>query len=331
MTRISLKEAYDNRDVIAQIARLNDIVEDLPNPDLTNVVLKTGNQIIDGVKQFNDQVILAGGMDLTGLGPTTINGDLEVNGDIIQSGAAYETHAEQVFSHNDYIVMRDGAVNSLPAGSYSGLQIKKYDGTNDCRMVVDNSGTMRVGEVNDEQPLMTRDEVADMTSGNFVIWDGVNKKAITSSLAPSGVITGSGNIGDDDQPVKIVSGSPVGISTSSGSGSVNATNATTHDSHPMTWQSRGGITAAAFDVTIATNATTSSTYTDFIIGTGFPPSKRPTGFYGPLAAGAGFISIDGETMTGWCYVDESGNLRVFARNSALAGKVVLGAVTYISE
>ena len=201
MTRISLKEAYDNRDVIAQIARLNDIIEDLPNPDLTNVVLKTGNQIIDGVKQFNDQVILAGGMDLTGLGPTTINGDLEVNGDIIQSGAAYETHAEQIFSHNDYIVMRDGAVNSLPAGSYSGLQVKKYDGTNDCRLVVDNQGVARVGDINDEQPLATRDEVADMTSGALVKWDGVNEKLITSSA----------NVGDDTHPVKIVSGAPVAV------------------------------------------------------------------------------------------------------------------------
>ena len=201
MTRISLKEAYDNRDVIAQIARLNDIIEDLPNPDLTNVVLKTGNQIIDGVKQFNDQVILAGGMDLSGLGPTTINGDLEVNGDIIQSGAAYETHAEQVFSHNDYIVMRDGAVNSLPAGSYSGLQVKKYDGTNDCRLVVDNQGVARVGDINDEQPLATRDEVADMTSGALVKWDGVNEKLITSSA----------NVGDDTHPVKIVSGAPVAV------------------------------------------------------------------------------------------------------------------------
>ncbi len=201
MTRISLKEAYDNRDVIAQIARLNDIVDDLPNPDLTNVVLKTGNQVIDGVKQFNDQVVLAGGMDLTGLGPTTINGDLEVNGDIIQTGAAYETHAEQVFSHNEYIVMRDGAVNSLPAGSYSGLQVKKYDGTNDCRLVVDNQGVARVGDINDEQPLATRDEDGDLTSGALVKWDGVNKKLITSSA----------NVGDDSHPVKIVGGAPAAV------------------------------------------------------------------------------------------------------------------------
>lgn len=201
MTRISLKEAYDNRDVIAQIAKLNDVIDNLPNPDLTNVVLKTGAQTIAGVKTFTDQVILAGGMDLSALGATTINGDLTVNGDIIQTGAAYETHAEQLYSHNDYIIMRDGAVNALPAGSYSGLQVKKYDGSADCRMVVDNAGIMRVGDINDEKPLAVRDEAADMTSGALVKWDGVNQKMI----APAS------NVGSDTQPVKIVDGEPVQI------------------------------------------------------------------------------------------------------------------------
>jgi len=239
MTRISLKEAYDNRDVIAQIARLNDIIEDLPNPDLTNVVLKTGNQIIDGVKQFNDQVVLAGGMDLTGLGPTTINGDLEVNGDIIQSGAAYETHAEQVFSHNDYIVMRDGAVNSLPAGSYSGLQVKKYDGTNDCRLVVDNQGTARVGDINDEQPLATRDELADMVSGALVKWDGVNNKLI----APDS------DIGDDTHPVKIVDGAPVQVANALAEASAVA--AETGSITPL--EGSGSITYAKFGKVVIVN------------------------------------------------------------------------------
>ena len=142
MTRISLKEAYDNRDVVAQLVadrqdidNINEILANLPDPDLTNVVLKTGDQTIDGKKTFNDEttfkdVIHAdGGLDLNDMGPLTVNGDLEVNGDIIQNGSAYETHAEQVFSANDYIVTRDGALGSLPAGSYSGIQVKKQKAT----------------------------------------------------------------------------------------------------------------------------------------------------------------------------------------------------------
>ena len=199
--RISLVEAYDNRDVIAQLVRLRDDVDELlnilkdidPNGDLTNVVTKTGDQTIDGVKTFIGKIV--------------------ADCDIIQNGSAYETHAEQVYSTKDYIVLRDGALGGLSPGDFSGLRVNKYDSVNDGHLVVDRDGIARVGDVGDEQPLMTRDETADMTSGNFVLWDGVNEKAITSSLAPGGVITGSGNIGGDDQPVKIVDGSPVAVSS----------------------------------------------------------------------------------------------------------------------
>ena len=328
--RISLAEAYNNKDVITQIAILKDKLDSIPDADPTNVVLKTGDQIIDGEKTFNDPIVANGVVVFANSG-IHVNGTLEVDGDIIQNGSAYETHAEQVFTKMDLIVTREDAIGALAAGTLSGIRVKKYDGVSDLNLGVDASGMMRVGDVGQEQPLMTRDETADMTSGNFVLWDGVNNKAITSSLAPSGVITGSGNIGSDAQPVKIVSGSPVGISDSSGTGVVDATNATVHDGHNPKWLSRGGITTAYFDVTVVSNTLTQQPYKDMIIATGFPPSKPVAGGYDPLSSGAGFISIDGEENCGWCYVDASGRLRIFARNSVLAGKVVLGSVMYISE
>ena len=190
--RISLVEAYDNRDVIAQLVRLRDNVDELlnilkdidPNGDLTNVVTKTGDQTIDGVKTFIGQIV--------------------ADCDIIQNGAAYETHAEQVFSVNDYIVTRDGQITGLTPGDLSGFHVKKYNGVDDSRLGVDSTGMMRVGDVGQEQPLATRDEVADMTSGALVKWDGVNQKLI----APDS------NIGDDDHPVKISAGIAVPISNS---------------------------------------------------------------------------------------------------------------------
>ena len=249
MTRISLKEAYDNRDVVAQLVadrqdidEIKQILAELPDPDLTNVVLKTGDQTIAGEKTFTDVIHADGGLDLANMGPLTVNGDLEVNGDIIQNGSAYETHAEQVFSVNDYIVTRDGAVGSLPAGGYSGIQVKKYNGVDDCRLVVDNTGTARVGDINDEQPLMTRDESVDMSNGALLKWDGVHGKAVSSPMdntptadsvnavtsdgiktaidgavstlnsAISGKVAGTGNIGDDKKPVKIVNGQAVQVS-----------------------------------------------------------------------------------------------------------------------
>ena len=124
-----------------------------------------------------------------------INGDLQVNGDIIQNGSAYETHAEKVYTTNDYIITRDGAISALSAGDYSGFQVKKYDGTNDGRLVIDNAGVARVGDVGDEQPLLTREESANLNNGALLKWDAVNQKAIDE-----------GTVGSDTKPIKIVDG-----------------------------------------------------------------------------------------------------------------------------
>lgn len=249
MTRVSLKEAYDNKDVAVQIfslkddvARIDEVIENLPNPDLTNCVIKDTEQTITGEKTFTKKIHAEGGIEVNTEGGFEINGPLTVDGDIIQNGQAYETHAEQVFSQNDLIVTRDGAVSALPAGVVSGIQIKKYDGVNDARLAVDNAGVARVGDVGDEQPLMTRAEVADMVGGAFLKWDAVHSKAISGTLddvptvgssngvkssgvknaidsvnnslssAITGKVSGTGTIGDDKHPVKVVNGTAVQIS-----------------------------------------------------------------------------------------------------------------------
>ena len=145
-----------------------DNIEIIDNGDGTRDIRLTDEPVIDG---------------LTVNGDTQLNGDLEVNGDIIQNGAAYETHAEQVYSRDDYIIMRDGAIAALAPGDYSGFQVKLYDGVNDGRLVIDNAGVARVGDVGDEQPLMTRDESADLTDGDALIWDAANQKAIGQTFA----------------------------------------------------------------------------------------------------------------------------------------------------
>lgn len=133
---------------------------------------------------------------------TTINGDLNVNGNIYNQGASYESHMEQVYTTNDYIIMRENAVTGLAAGSYAGFQVKLYDGVNDGRLVMDNSGTARVGDVGDEQPLLTREESGNLTDGALLKWDAINQKAVDE-----------GTIGDDTHPVKIVNGVATAVTT----------------------------------------------------------------------------------------------------------------------
>lgn len=183
LQRISLVEAYDNRDVIAWLVRHQvtlDRIEDWLTNGLPNeFVAVTGDQNIDGVKTFLQKIVASGGLQ--------VDGTLEVNGDILQNGAAYETHAEKLYVEKDEIILRENAVTAIPSGSESGLKITKYDGTNDLHFGVDSTGTARVGDTGSEQPLLTRDEAANMTNGNPLVWDSTHQRAKTGTFPASGV------------------------------------------------------------------------------------------------------------------------------------------------
>ena len=131
----------------------------------------------------NDATV-GGDLDVGGdttLADTTVDGTLQVNGDIIQNGSAYETHAEKVYTKDDLIITRDGAVGALGPTEVTGIQAEKYDGTNDGQLVFDRNGEARVGDVGDTEPLLTRDELANMTDARPLVWDGTNSKAVTGT------------------------------------------------------------------------------------------------------------------------------------------------------
>lgn len=190
--RISLIEAYDNRDVIAWLVRHTEEIKDLQDaidalPESDKFVLTIGDQTINGTKSFVNKIAAAGGIEADTL--VRINADLQVYGDIYQNGSAYDTHAEQLYSTKDYILMRDGAVTGLASGAMSGLEIIKYDGTNNLRLAADSSGVARIGDVGDEQPLLTRAEAADLTDGDPLCWDSAGQKAVPFTIAAGQNIT----------------------------------------------------------------------------------------------------------------------------------------------
>ena len=111
----------------------------------------------------------------------TISGTLTVNGDIVQNGNSYITHAEELYTKKDEIITREGATGGLSAGAYSGIIAHKYDGTNDGRLGFNANGEARVGDVGDEQPLLTRDEITNLQDGQVLVWNGENLKAIGSN------------------------------------------------------------------------------------------------------------------------------------------------------
>ena len=116
-------------------------------------------------------------------GTTTFDGSIHITGDIIQSGNIYETHAEHIYTKQDYIYLRENATTGLGSGEYVGIEATKYDGTNDGRLVFDSTGTARVGDVGSEQPLATRAESNLMQDGTLVVWDATNNRLITNPNA----------------------------------------------------------------------------------------------------------------------------------------------------
>src|SRR5574344_24201 len=109
---------------------------------------------------------------------------MNINGNIYQNGSAYETHAEQVYTKDNLIILRDGAVSGMSSGEYAGFEALKYDGTNNGYLVFDNSGTAYVGDEGSLQPLATRDTASNMVDGKVVYWDSDTSSLKTSSYAP---------------------------------------------------------------------------------------------------------------------------------------------------
>jgi len=109
---------------------------------------------------------------------------------ISQTGSSYETHAEQIYTTKDEIILRDGAVAGLATGAFVGIRAKLYDGVNDGRLVFDKDGFARVGDVGYELKIATIQETP--TDSQFTYYDAatlsLKTRAIALSHLPSGLV-----------------------------------------------------------------------------------------------------------------------------------------------
>lgn len=106
-------------------------------------------------------------------------GQVLISGDIIQNGSAYKIDAEEVTTKEQIITLRSDATTGMPIGDLAGFVIKKYDGVNDGMIVIDNAGVLRIGDVGDLQPVLTREEAP--INNSPIVWDSINKRAKTTS------------------------------------------------------------------------------------------------------------------------------------------------------
>lgn len=92
---------------------------------------------------------------------------------IYQCGETWCTHAQNVYTCSDTITMREGADF---AGSAQ-IKVLKYDGENNGVIYLGKDGTLRVGDENNCQPVLTRSEEKDLIEGHGLVWDAQNRCA----------------------------------------------------------------------------------------------------------------------------------------------------------
>lgn len=134
---------------------------------------KTDSHPISAITNLQDELDTK--FDKTG---GTIAGNITVEGNINQIGAAYETHAEKVFTTNDEIILRDGAVAALSPGNLASIRAKLYDGVNDGMFGFDNNGIARVGDEGNTQALATRED-APIANGMFY-WNATQESMVST-------------------------------------------------------------------------------------------------------------------------------------------------------
>ena len=302
--------------------------------DNVETIAVTANNTANNAAQTAQQALTRDTFD-----DVNVNGDLNVYGDIIQQGAAYETHAQHVFSTDDYIVMRDGALVGLAVGDYSGFQVKKYDGTNDGRLVIDKDGTARVGDVGDEQPLLTRDESADMVNAAPLVWDAANSKAVSGAfpVPDPGVATINNVSPDASNNFEIEAGTGVTITPGTNKITIEAaggsgewTKRTSNDNWSDLFEYGSGYFTAKKDIHFLFDQTYRHIDAFIAKGTKHKPD-RLIPVVGLPTTGNNTIIIDCWLGMSWSALSSGGNLSVEQTKITMTtdGSSVTNAVTLI--
>lgn len=203
-TDLLYTEKANHDDAKTSMQQIKDFVYPPVADTQTSGLISTTTQAVAGKKTFQGGVATST-LETSGqttLGDdATVNGDLHVNGNIIQQGHSYETEVETLAVKDEIIKTRDGATTGMASGEYTGLQAEKYDGSHDGRLVFGADGVARVGDytpasgdnpaVDDTQPLATREE--NPTDGALQVWDSAHLSMKSIAKGTSGhVLTSNG-------------------------------------------------------------------------------------------------------------------------------------------
>ena len=126
--------------------------------------------------------------DITSTGNLSVSGNAEIGGDLNVTGTITTVHSEEITTEENTIELRHDAQVGLIGNETSGIIINNYDGNNnDAGILLDNSGTLRIGDIGDTEPVATRAESADLVDDNLLMWDSTGNRLVDSGKSLSDI------------------------------------------------------------------------------------------------------------------------------------------------
>lgn len=117
-----------------------------------------------------------------------IDGDVSIGGDLTVAGKVISVETETLTTEENTIELRHNAQTGIVSGQVSGLIINNYDGLgSDSQIALDSTGTLRIGDTDDTEPVATRDEVANLTDAHLLQWDATGNKIVDSGESISSI------------------------------------------------------------------------------------------------------------------------------------------------
>lgn len=180
------KKLITERDVAQWNGSTSRVTDTTTTPPVYTSSIKKLNVVDEG--EWNAGNITA--PDINATNDLNVAGDAYITGDLTVSGKTITVHSEEITTEENTIELRHGAQVGLNPGEVSGILINNYDGQgNDSEIVLDDTGTLRIGDTASLEPVATRDEATNFTDGHLTTWDATNKRLVDAGASISDILS----------------------------------------------------------------------------------------------------------------------------------------------
>lgn len=107
-----------------------------------------------------------------------VGGDVTITGDLTVNGNVTSINTEEVSIEDNLILINSNQTGTPSELLVSGLEVNRGDLVNYQFVFVEQTDDFRIGKVGDLQPVLTRDEVGNLTNDQILVWDNTNKRAV---------------------------------------------------------------------------------------------------------------------------------------------------------